>query len=254
MADSNSPKRTVKTADTLFGVIEILYEEEVTVAEVAERLEIARSTAHDHLVTLEEMNYIVKEDGKYRLGLEFLRLGMNVKTKMALPEVAQPTLERLANDTEETVRLYVMEHDMAVIIDLVKGPRGVVTGGAIGTRLPLHWTAAGKAMMAHLPESEIQRIVDEYDLPSRTENTITDLETLRTELEEIRETEVAFNDEEAIKGLRAVGCPIVTDKTVHGAISIGIPTSRLTGADFREEVLTALKGAANEIELKISYQ
>lgn len=253
MSDTGTPKRTVKTADTLFGVIECLYESDATISEVADELDIAHSTAYDHLATLEQMGYLVKDDRKYGLGLEFLRIGMKARDRLLLREIARPIIKRLAEETEEIVRLFVMEQNKAVIVELEQGTRGVVTGGAVGTALPLHWTAAGKAMMAYLPRSEVKAIVDDVGLSGRTENTITDFAELEAELDRIREEGIAFNNEESIEGLLAVGCPIVVDDTVHGAISIGAPVNRLDETGFQEELVIDLKGAANEIELKVAY-
>jgi len=253
MAESSTPKRMVKTAETMFGVIERLYESDASVTEVADALNIARSTAYDHLATLEEMGYVVREEEQYRLGLGFLRLGMKSKERLILPDIARPVIERLAKETEEIVRLFVKESNMTIIVEWEQGNRGVVTGGKVGTTLPFHWTAAGKAIMAHLSQREIEAIVDEKGLSGRTENTITELDELNTEIEEIRETGVAFNNEESIKGLLAVGCPIVVEDTVYGAISIGVPANRLDGRGFEEELIADLKGATNEIELKLAY-
>ncbi|WP_096391815.1 IclR family transcriptional regulator [Halopenitus persicus] len=254
MGRSTKPKRTVKTADTLFGIIEYLYEGEASVTDVAEEMDLARSTSHDHLVTLEEMGYVVKDGIKYSLSLEFLRLGMSARDDKVIYDIAKPVVERLAEETGEIVRISVMENSKAVIIGMKQGDRGVETGAAVGKGLPLHSTAAGKAMMAHLPMAEVKQIVDEYGLSAQTENTITDLETLKQELKSIRQSGIAFNNEETVKGLQGIGCSIVTDDVIHGAITIGVPANRFTESELREKMGTELKGTVNELELRLEYE
>lgn len=255
MGESGGPNRSVKTAGTIFEILELLSENgNGTVTEVADWANIAPSTAHDHLVTLEDMGYLVKENGKYHLGLKFLKYGVEAKSRLNIVEVAGPIVKQLADETGEVVRLVTIEHDEVVVVNLEKGDRGVITGGKTGTRLPLHWTAGGKAILAELPENEVRRIVNERGLPSRRANSISSIDELLDEIEAIQEKGVAFDDEESIKGLRGVGCAINTEEDPLFAISIGAPANRLQGVRFREDIPEAVKGAVNEIELRIAYQ
>lgn len=248
-------QRTVKTSNTVFEILETLKEEDgASTLEVAEACGIATSTAHDHLVTLREMEYVIKSGETYKIGLKFLSLGMAAKHDMQLTKVARPVLEALADDTGEMIRLFVKEYDDVVVVDMAEGDRAVVTGIEVGMRLPMTYTGGGKAILAYLPEAEVLDLIERRGIPNRTENTITQKEALLQEFEEIRERGVAFNDEEALVGLRGVASPIVTNNTVHGAVSVGAPTNRMGEKRFRETIPDLVKGASNEIELKLSFQ
>jgi DNA-binding IclR family transcriptional regulator len=129
-----------------------------------------------------------------------------------------------------------------------------MTSSEIGNRRPLHQLAAGKAILAALPTEEVDRIVDRRGLPSRTDNTITDEERLREELERVRERGYAFNRSESIEGLNAVGaCFRDEEGWPLGALSISGPANRLTGSLFEDELPNRLLGAINEVEINLKY-
>jgi len=109
-------------------------------------------------------------------------------------------------------------------------------------------------VLAHLPEARVDDIVERHGLPVLTENTITDCQALREELAEIRETGIAFDDEERLDGLRSVGAAITSeDGDVLGAVSVAGPTSRLREERFREELPAVVRSAVNVIDLNVTY-
>lgn len=254
MAPQHKDSRRVKSTDRVFEIVERLSETgEMGVTEIADDLNLAKSTVHGYLSTLEMNEYVVKTDGKYRLGLKFLTHGAQVRREMPLSKIARPTLEKLADETGEVAWLIVEEHGMAVNIDQAKGDNAVQTFGKIGRRTHLHHISGGKAILAHLPSSRVTEIVERHGLPQVTDQTITDQEELRDELRSIRDRGVAFNEGETIEGVRGVGVAIVPENTVLGAVTIGGPANRMMGAKFREQIPDLLLGAANEIELKLTY-
>lgn len=96
-------------------------------------------------------------------------------------------------------------------------------------------------------------IIDRYGLPELTSNTITDPDELRAELDQIRNDGIAFNDKETVAGLRAIGAPVLSEDTVHGAICVSGPANRLTVDRCHDEVKPLLLEATNELELKLQY-
>jgi hypothetical protein len=104
-----------------------------------------------------------------------------------------------------------------------------------------------------LPEQRVETIIDEWGLPAATENTITDADVLLEELSTIREGSVAFNHQEQLDGVRAVGVPVDgSDGQVVGAFSVASPANRLTDDRFETELPEILLGVANEFELENS--
>ena len=250
---SGDRTRTVKSADNLFGVLEAVHElEGAGTTEVADYLDIAKSTAHDHLTTLVEHEFLIKDGSTYRVGLKCLNYGMQAKNRLELAKVAKPSLEQMAEETGEIVWLTVEEYGKGVFIEKAMGERAVQPYGEIGRRVPLHDLAAGKAILAHLPEERVREIVEKHPLPERTENTITDVEELLAELETIRERGYALNDSETFEGFRAVASPIVVGGELLGSIVVSGPENRFRGERFRSELPEIVTGTANAIELSLA--
>jgi len=104
----------------------------------------------------------------------------------------------------------------------------------VGNVFDMHITAIGKVLLAEMDDDEVSAIVDEWGLPEYTEHTLTDEEALFEELEEVRETGLAFNHEEMLSGLSAVGVAVKRpDSSVCGALSVGGPTYRIAGEKLR---------------------
>ncbi|QFU84681.1 IclR family transcriptional regulator [Natronorubrum aibiense] len=248
--------RRIKATETTFAIVETLAEHECArLSDIADEVGIANSTASEHLSTLQDHGYVVEEENGYRLGLRFMDTGTQAKRYYdGLLTASKPVLEQLVNDTGETVNLVTRENDMAVYVDRLFGNRGVPTDSWVGKRRPLHMLSAGKAILAQLPEDELDDILDRQELAAASDHTITARDDLKQELETIREEGISFNDRESHKQIRAVGTAIVLEDGVHGAVSVAGPAKRFTGSYYREEIPNLLLGAVNEIELKLTYQ
>ncbi len=245
----------MKSDETLFAVVETLKElDGAGATAVADRLGIAKSTAHRHLTALERNEYVVKRGEEYRLGLRFLDLGGYVCTADEQYRMIRPKVRELAEETDELAQFIVEEHGRGVFVFRESGDKAVTTEARIGKRVPLHHTSAGKAILAHLPDERVDEILDARGLPSRTENTITDREELHADLDRIRERGYAFDMDEHIKGLWAMGAPIESPGGgVLGGLSVAGPTHRMKDDEFQDEVHGLLLGLVNELELNLTY-
>ena len=244
----------IGTLEKGFQIIEIIEDEKsATLTEVADRMGIARSTAHDHLTTLVDLEYLVKKEGAYQLGLKFTRLGTNATETVPLSGTITPYLERLADETGETVWFLVEERGKAVYLGHAEGEQGIKTEHFIGGRSYLHCHAGGKAILAQLSEDRVKTIVDRHGLPEITESTITSRDALFDELEQIREQGYAQNYSEQIEATRSVSAAIVVDDEVLGAISVGGPAHRLRGDRFEDELPNQVMSTVNEIRLNHLY-
>ena len=221
------------------------------VTTVADRLGVAKSTAHAHLQTLLDWQYVAKRDGQYHLGLQFLELGQSAKAPWDAYGFIEAKIEELAEESQMRAQFLVEEHDEAVYVYRSTDRHSVPTDSRVGVRIPLHSVAAGKAMLAHLPEERVGEIVDRRGLERLTEHTITDRKTLVGALERTRERGYALNkNEENWEGVRAVGAPITTPGgDVLGGVSVSGSTHRFDPDEHTDLVM----GAANEIELKLKY-
>ena len=245
---------TVESAETLFDIIEYISQRNgVTISDVAANLEYAKSTIHRHLTTLKRRGYVVEDDGYY-VGLRFLELGEQARNRRRAYQLIREKVDELAAETDERAQFIVEEHGEAVYVHRALGEHAVRTDPGIGKRIPLHATSAGKAILAAMPPANVSRIIEQTSFEEITNKTITDSDNLYAELEDIRECGYAFNREENLNGLHAVGASITgPDEDVIGALSVSGPSHRLIGEWFKEELTALLLGATNELELNISH-
>lgn len=255
MATDPADKRSVKTVQTAFDILEFLKENDgETLAGLTDQFDLAKSSIHRHLTTLEQREYVVKEGGIYYPSFMFLDFGEYTRTRNNAYILMKEKVEVLAEETGERVQFIVEEHGYAVYVHRDFGDHAVQTDPGIGKRIPLHATAAGKAILAELPQQRVDEIIERRELTAVTEQTITDLDTLSTELDEIAERGYSINDQENLKGLRAIGVSIQNPNgSVVGALSVSGPTHRITDEWLHEDLPTLLLGTANEIELNIAY-
>jgi DNA-binding IclR family transcriptional regulator len=244
--------RTLKTTETTLEVIEALEAlDGARVSELAEELGMAASTVHAHLATLEKHEYVAREGDEYHLGLEFLSLGNYVGYRKRAYETAEAYTEQLANETECRAVFMVEEHGWGVYMFTYSGEHAVWTYSTVGKKVPLHVTAAGKAILAKLSDAEVEAIIERHGLAAETENSITEPDELFAQLEEIRERGYSFNNQEQLEGVKAVGVPVTDNNDrVIGSFSVASPANRLDDAEFEKELPNTLLGIANEFELE----
>lgn len=237
----------------MLEIVEVLEErQKARVTEIADEVSFSKSTVHNYLSTLREREYVVQEGDFYRLGLRFLDLGESTRYNTNLYQIARPHVDDLADDINELVSLVTEENGQAVYIYREQGTPDVNFSTRVGRRIQMHCTAVGKAMLAYMPEAYVEEIVETHGLPRRTKNTITDRESLYEALEEVRETNIAFDREEYGEGLRCIATPIVqSNERILGSISVSAPTTRMQNNEFEQETRESLKEAANVIELNV---
>jgi DNA-binding IclR family transcriptional regulator len=255
MSGNERSNRPVTTTETSFRILELLKANGgSSLAALAEELDMARSTVHRHLLTLETNDLVGRENGEYHLGLRFLDFGMRARDRLDFYHVARPLVDRLAAETDEKVWLVAKDGRFSVHLYKAYGDNPLETSARVGQRRHLHQLAAGKAILSRLPDEEVRDILDCCGLPEQTEHTITDRDELLGELDGIGERGYAFNRGESITGLNAVGAPIRdADGYPVGAISISGPANRVKGGLLREELPDKLLAAIDEIHIHLRY-
>jgi len=253
MKKSNAP--SVAATETSFEIIEALIElDGAGTTEIAEHVDTTKSTVYNHLQTLLNKNYIVKEDDTYDVGLKFLRVGEHARSCHDVARVGPDEIDKLAEKTNEMANLVVEEHGQGVFLYRAKGSDAVHMDTHTGKRLPLHTTAFGKAILAHHPEEEIDEVIETHGLSKHTDRTITDRETLFEELDVVREQGYAFDREERLEGLRCVAAPILNGEgRAIGAVSVSGPKDRLREERFEEEFPRLVRASANVIEINMTF-
>ncbi|MFB6167916.1 MAG: IclR family transcriptional regulator [Haloferacaceae archaeon] len=245
----------VKTTETSFAIIEQLRDAGgATVTDLAERLDLSKSTVHSHLRTLRHLGYVVEENDSHYLGLKFLDLGDVARARRNLYEVSKREMDELVSTVNEHGYVMVEELNRGVYIYQSTTERAVQTDSHIGTTVDLHATAVGKAYLAHLSADKRADLLDQLAFQPRTESTITDRERFEEELATVREEGVAFNDEERFVGMRAVGAPVPgPDDETLAAISVAGPTTRLDGERYHTGLPEMVEETAHIIGLRATY-
>ncbi|BAS27856.1 IclR family transcriptional regulator [Limnochorda pilosa] len=209
----------------------------ITLSELARAVQLPKSTVLRITMTLVDDGLVQREEptGLFRLGIRTFELGSLVLSVLEIPRQARPYLEKLAEQTRETVHLCVLDDGEVVYVDKIESPQTVRLYSRIGRRAPAHCTGVGKVLLAHLPGDERLHLVERHPLDGYTPNTITDFLALEKELEEIRKTGIAFDQEEHEEGIRCVAAPIF-DYTgeARAAVSVTVPTFRTTPDRMKE--------------------
>ena len=248
---------TIGSVRTTFAVVEALETAEtVGVTEIADELELPKSTVHIYLKSLEEAGYAINEDGRYRLSLRFLKHGGMARNRLKLYRSAKGHVDKLAAQTGEVGNLGTEEGGMRVLVYKSEVPDAIYDNTPTGEYTYLHWTALGKAMLASFPTARVDEIVDEHGLPASAPNTITDRDELAAELEQVRERGFSVEDEDRREGVVAIAVPIRKKddpETVH-AVSISGPKNRIKpDGELQPELVTAVKETGNVIELQYNH-
>lgn len=249
--------RTLSTVATTARVIEALKSlRGATATELMEELDLSRAAVYNHVTTLRENNYVVKDGTTFRLSPLFITLGEFVRSEDTLYQFGRSEVDRLVAETGEYAQLVTELHGKGVIIYKKQGENAVGSeylSAVQQNRFHLHYTAAGKAILAHLSEERVEEIINRHGLPKRTESTITSRAELHDALEEIRDRGYAYNDGEEVEGLRVVGSPIIAPEgDVIGALSLSGPVSRMRDDRYHEKLPELVMRRSNIIEVNVN--
>jgi len=255
MATHDTGARRVKATDTTLEIVEHLYESEGSrLYEIANELELANSTVHQHLNTLVTDGYVVKEDEQYYVGLEFLHVASYARRRKKASRVSASVVKKGYEKTGEPMWFIVEENGRGYHVYQYPENRDSVIDTRPGKRIYLHANAAGKSILAHMDRAKVEDIIDHWGMPAITENTITDEEELYAALERVRERGYAYNREEHVLGYGGIAAPVTKhDGAVVGALATGAPMQHLEGELFEEKLPKQILELVNEFELQIEF-
>jgi DNA-binding IclR family transcriptional regulator len=241
----------LSSVDNALRLLQLVQQRRVLrVADAADELGVARSTAYRLLAALRRRGFVTqdKPNGVYRPGWSLNEIGLAALEQLDIRRVARPVLEELREQTQETISLLLLEGHNVRFIDCVESPRSVRVGSRAGLVLPAHCTAGGKAILAALPDSELSRRYANGELESRTGSSIVRWDRLTEELAAVRRSGHAINLEEGENGISAVGVAIQDPIGAPVAgIAVAVPTSRLSTAAEGRLLAPALEQARHAI-------
>lgn len=221
------------------------------ITEISQQLGLYKSNVHNILITFKNMGYLEQdpETGKFRLGTAIFSLSRALKENMSISKIALPYMQKIAEETNEMVYLSILKDDEVIYLDVVYPVNQMyaIAGPVTGERAELYCTGVGKAMLASLPDREVERILS-GELKTYTDYTITDKKQLWREVEQARVNGYAVDNMEVVLGVKCIGVAIRNHKgEVECGISISAPSLRME-PDKIDEFAKILKRYGREIE------
>jgi len=225
-------------------------------ADISRKLRIPKSSASYILRTLEAQGYLNRdqENSKYRVGLKILSLSRGALSGIDVREVALPIMRHLVEKTNLTCHLAILDGPEAVYIEKVEPTGFLRVDTWVGRRMRVHATSVGKALVAHIAQEKLEKILAERGMEKRTPKTITTLPRLLKDLEKVRAQGYAVDDEENNMGARCVGAPVF-DQQGGIEASIGLSgTINQVNSQTMPRILEALKDAARHVSMQLGYR
>ena len=227
-------RATARVLDIVESLSEV--QEGLTLTELAVALKAPKSSLFPIVHTLEQRKYIMCDagSGKYRLGLRTYIIGASCTSQSGF----EPLINIMNSVTEEGGNvLYVAKKDSPQAIRMISW---------VGTKLPANATAIGKALLSDLTDEQIRDMYRD-GLPKLTEHTISDIDLLLGQIEQIRCGEIATETEESTPQMRCFAVPIRQNGRVDAALSISVPIFRYTD-EKRVQICQCLREAQQQIE------
>jgi DNA-binding IclR family transcriptional regulator len=247
---TDGPAYPIESVDRALTVI-LAFEaaDTLTISEIGRQLGVSRSTAYRLLSVLEHRGF-VRQDPRtkaFSAGPALLRVGLAAAGRSDIRAALHPLLERIVARVGETSHLVVLDRGEAFYMDCVESTQMIRATSRVGTTLPAQVAAAGKVLLAHLPEAQIDEILS-HPLPAVTRRSKTSAASIRKELKQVAARGWALNDGESEAGLRAVSVLVPSERTgvgIDAAITVAGPAERMDEKRVQEiaDILVGEVGA-----------
>lgn len=230
--------------------------DELGVTELSKKLKLHKNNVFRILATLQSRNYIEqnRSNDNYRLGIKCLELGQTFIHQRGLLKQARPILQELADKTGETSYISILRGNEVIYLDSVETSSTVRVVSRVGLHMPLHATAAGKALVAFESDDELRKRFT-GGLSRYTKATRIEIDELLKEVASVREQGYATDLEEFEDGLRCIGAPIrdYTRKVV-GAVSVSGPAHRLPDEKISQLVGPEIDRAGKALSARLGFR
>ncbi|GAA4246228.1 IclR family transcriptional regulator domain-containing protein [Dactylosporangium darangshiense] len=222
---------------------------ELTLSEVAALTGVTRAAARRFLLTLSELGYVRSDGRQFSLTPRVLELGYAYLSGLSLPAIAEPHLEALVAQVNESSSVSVLDGADIVYVARVPTSRIMTVMISVGTRFPAYATSMGRVLLAGLEPADLDALLAGTEPRRLTPHTVADAAALRCEIERARVQGWALVDQELEEGLRSVAAPI-RDRAgrVVAALNLSTAASRRSAEEVRRDLVPPLLAAAARIE------
>lgn len=248
----------IQSVERALNILKLFKEyDELGITQLSQLMELPKGTVHGLVKTLEQNGFLEKtsETQRYRCGVEVFKLGMSIAVRMDVRRIASDRAQELCRLVQETVHLAVLMDGMCVNIDRFSPSKPFLLIPQVGSAVPAHCTATGKVLLSQLTDEQLQALVERNELSAYTEHTVTDLEALRRQLQQVRERGYAVSNQEALLGLTCIAAPI-RDFTgsIAAAISVAGGTESVMEKERNRMIINAVTGTAAAISSDLGYE
>jgi DNA-binding IclR family transcriptional regulator len=231
MSEAIARNSSVKSVERSIDVLFVLADRPMTLTEVSNRATLSKSTTLRLLTTLAYGGLVIKDPltGNYQLGAGGLRLGYGFVTGQGgFAALAHEPLQKLSEETGETVTVHVRLGNQRICVDEIPGPHGVRYVSPIGAASPLYLGSAGRVLLAWLPQADLDPLINGVPLFTPATGEYLDEAKFRNELDLVRRRGYAMSEGERIAGGTAISVPVSGPSGVIASLSILGPSGRLT--------------------------
>lgn len=221
---------------------------QMTLTEVAERVAMTRSGARRYLLTLVHLGYVEQDARQFRLTPKVLELGYAFMSTMGLGEIAQPYLDRVAREVDQTAAIAILDDFEVVHLARATVQRELAPVITIGRRFNALYNSTGRVLVAFMEEAAMESFVGDCRLTKPTAWSITSKTRLLQELRQVRKQGYAIVDQESEPGLRSIAVPILNKRgAAIAAVNILTNVAVVSLEELQQEMLPVLQQAALKI-------
>ena len=254
-------KEKLNTIGKAIAIIETIQgaNRPMSIKEIAEHLQMNKSSLHHHMKTLAEFGYLQKdeESRRYDIGLGLVRAGQSYLQRLNVRERGHYHLEQLSRKLSETVHMLVLDQTDVVYVDKVDvnhQPGALTCSSYIGHRTDVYTTAAGKVLLAFLERGAMENVLNNTTMRPLTENSITNRDKYLEELSAVKEQGYALDREEHVLGLQCIAVPVLNlHSQCVAAISVSCPVNNISAETLESEILEQLKETGLQISMTMGY-
>jgi IclR family pca regulon transcriptional regulator len=227
----------------------------LSLREIAETVGDSPSTVFRVVATLCDLGYL-RQDGKnghYSLAIQTVHLGYSALAALHLEELALPSLERLQQDTGESVFLGLLAGNEAVDVISLRGP-GILLSLRPGQRFPLYCSPSGRVWLAFMPAKRSSALLDQFNFVPHAPHTLTSRELLDAEIAKTREQGYSLVNEELAPGLCGASAPIFDAReNCIAAVTVAASTSRVSMERLESEIVPKIRSSAAGLTERVRW-
>lgn len=224
-------KDYIKSLEKGFSIISLLSKHgaPLKLEELVKLSGVKKTSCFRILQTLTRAGFAARDmdTSGYFIGPQMISIGLAALGNRGVRELALPFMKEISQKTGETVNLAILSGSDVIFVERLQSAHIIETTLHVGYRLSAHLSSMGKAILAHLPEAELNLVLKQLRFKKKTETSIATVAALKKELKKVRELGFAVNDEELEQGLFAIAAPLIDHTgTAVAAINISFPLMR----------------------------